>query len=91
VLLGPDVELCRTDYDVAAAAAVARREFAGEIGGDAIADEFADSIMHPPGRAAALETFGRAESEHNQRLAARSMLGRIGGDNRVQSSPGLCG
>jgi hypothetical protein len=86
-LLGQDVELCRAEYDLATAAAAARREFTGVNDGDAIVDEFTDSIMHPPGRAAALEAFRRAEPEQNKQLAPRSMLGRIGGGNRPHRSP----
>lgn len=76
-LLGPDVELRRTDYDIAAAVDTARREFAGTTDGDVTAEEFTKAVAHPPGRDATLEVFGRAEAEQNRHLAPRSMLRKL--------------
>jgi hypothetical protein len=51
-LLGPNVELRRTPYDAAAAAARIR------AGGHPHADEWADTyVVNPPGDAEALEVF----------------------------------
>jgi predicted phosphodiesterase len=56
ILLGPDVELRRTEYDFTAAAERIRRS------GYPQAAEFATgNILNPPTEAAMLEAFGRAE------------------------------
>jgi predicted phosphodiesterase len=55
-LLGPDVELRRTSYDVSATAA---RVLASGIPG---AEEYADGLVNPPGAAEASEFFERMAS-----------------------------
>jgi len=54
-LLGPDVELRRTIYDLARAAELIRGTTYPE------AEEAARSILQPPSEAEMLETFGKAE------------------------------
>ena len=56
LLLGPDVQLRRTEYDVLDAAARIRSS------GYPQANEFADgNILRPPSGAQMLEVFGRAD------------------------------
>lgn len=79
LLLGPGVELRRTDYDIAAAVDAARRELSGSTEGQAVAEDFAEAVQQPPGREQTLELFGRWESAQVGHLAARSRLSRLDG------------
>lgn len=77
LLLGPGIELRRTDYDAEAAAEEAHRQFAGSAEGRVIAEAFAHTILRPPGRDAMLETLAPAEARPFDSLAARSRLHRL--------------
>lgn len=76
-VLGPDVELRRTHYDVHAAAAEARNRLAGSPQGRAIADDFAESILQRPGRDAVLELMSGWEAAQVGHLAPRSRRHRL--------------
>ena len=79
LLLGPDVNLRRTTYDVQSAARSTRRALAYSAAGRAVAEDFAMSIQEPPGRERTLEIFSRWEREQVGHLAKRSHLHRLDG------------
>ncbi len=86
LLLGPSVELRRTEYDIDAAVRAARGLLAGSPAGWAIAEDFAASILQPPGREAVLDLMGQWEAAQVGRLATRSRLARL--DNPTATGPG---
>ena len=72
LLLGPDVELRRTRYDLELAAAAATRRMSRSAEARAVAEDFVRSILERPGRDAVLELMAEWELAQVGHLAARS-------------------
>lgn len=77
LLLGPDVDLRRTMYDLESAAHSTRRALAHSVVGGVVAEDFAMSIQEPPGRERTVDMFSRWEREQAGHLAERSHLHRL--------------
>lgn len=79
LLLGRDVELRRTEYDVQSAARSARQALGRSAQGRAVAEDFVQSIQHVHGRERTLATFSGWEQAQKGNLAKRSFLKTLDG------------